>query len=195
MSLARPYLWRYEVIGDEGTGAGTGGTIWHASGFAPMTDVNEGETVIRTRLQISLSYGWQANGDDPPNALPQLWYQNMIIQVGLYARPDLDVTGTPPSPAGVTSDGNWIMNDMLTPRHIRTWYDTMTTNTQAEVNFQMDSGTGESFAKRGPFTVGTGSVFLCWDVFSPVNFWLQNSAAYVGWNGGVARLSTLVQTA
>lgn len=192
MSAARPLLWRYAEHRDQSLSGGAGANDWLNTFYANGPDINAGETVIRARLNINLTFGWRSEGTDTD--INQPWYQGQTNIVGLYANPALPSTSAPPSPATDLSDGYWIMNDALTV-HQAAYYSGGSGQTTAEVIYKLDSGTNETFGKRGPYTVDTGSVFLAWDFNSFGEYWLSDDSTFFGWMGGQARWSVLVQSA
>jgi len=193
MSSVRPLQWRYKNVADQATATGYAASIWGHSNFYPAIGLATGETVIRTRLQLNLMFGVQ--GLAPTTfPLPQLWYQGMIVRVGLYCDPTLPFTSTPPDVEVDTSDGGWLMNDLLMPRLVN-YGNEQGGNSWAEVNFQTDAGTFQSFGKRGPVTAATSGVYLCWFFNSADTFWELNSTDFFGYMGGSSQVSALVMTA
>lgn len=192
MSSARPLLWRYAEHRDQSLAGSAGANSWLNTFYANGPDIEAGETVLRTRLQINLTFGWRSEGDNTD--INQCWYQGQTNIVGLYANPGLASTSAPPSPATGLSDGYWIQNDALTLHQVA-YYSGGSGQTTAEAIYKADSGTNESFGKRGPYTIETGSVFLAWDFNSFGAYWLSNDGTFFGWMGGQARWAVLVETA
>lgn len=193
MSSIRPFQWRYAQLRDQSTGAGSGANHWLSTYHWPGPDIAAGETVIRTRLQMNMTFGWSSNLV-PGTDIDQPWYQGQSVLAGLYADPTLPSTDAPPSVGLDVSDGNWIMNDAMTV-HAVNYYTNVHSQTSAEVTFKIDTGLSESFGKRGPYTVDPGTVSLVWDIQSFSTYYELNETAFFGWMGGQARWAVLVQEA
>lgn len=193
MSLARPLQWRYGHLADSSTATGLGANQWTHLPYKNLIDVLEGETVIRTRLQAWLSFGVQSLVPSGPQNIT-LWYQDMNVQMGLYASPSLAGTGVPNAVSTDTSDGNWIQQELMSVHQV-VYFNNPGFNTISEVIFKIDTGLSESFGKRGPYTVPSGGLFLVWNFASTDLFWQLNDLDYYGYMGGVAKVSALIETA
>jgi len=183
MTVTRPWQWRYKSLTDQGL-ASNPAVYWRTNSFAPGPDILAGETVMRSRLQISLVFGvGSLGGTDVPLSLVS--WQAQQIRVGLYADKTLPSTDPPPGVATDVSDGNWIMNDIMTVHQVNYWTDPVGNNNQ-EIIYKYDSGTSDSEGRRGPYTVDVGTVHLVWD-FSDLGPWyLVDDGTYLGWQGGQA---------
>lgn len=193
MSPTRPLLWKFAKHSDEKPGADVASNAWLNTFYANGPDIEAGQTVLRTRLQITLTFGWQSvslTGGD----IEQPFYQGQTNIIGLYANPGLDASSPPPSPATSLSDGYWVQNDMLTPHSVN-YYTNYLGQTSAEVTYKADSGTNESFGKRGPYTTEVGSVFLAWSFDSFGSWFDSDDSEFLGWMGGAARWAVLVESA
>jgi hypothetical protein len=186
-------LWKYSEHRDASTAAGAGANSWLNTFFAEGPDIEAGQTVLRTRLQMNLTFGWQSvvlSGGD----IEHPWYEGQTNIVGLYANPGLSATGTPPSPATSLSDGFWVQNNAMTLSQV-SYYVNKLGQTSAEAVFKLDTGLSDSFGKRGPYTIDVGGVFLAWDFNAFGSYWLSDDTEFLGWMGGFARWAVLVESA
>jgi hypothetical protein len=193
MSATRPLLWKFAKHSDSKPAASSASNSWLNTFYANGPDIEAGQTVIRTRLQIDLVFGWQSvvlTGGD----IEQPFYQDNTNIVGLYAKPTLSTTSAPPSPALSLSDGYWVQNDALTVHRV-SYSTNYLGQAAAEVHYKADSGTNESFGKRGPYTVDVGSVFLAWNFSTFAAYWDSDDTEFSGWMGGTARWAVLVESA
>lgn len=180
-------------MSDQKPAASAGSNTWLETFYVNGPDIEQGQTVLATRLQISMVFGWQSvvlTGGD----IEQPFYQGMQVLAGLYANPGLSAVDSPPSPSTTLSDGYWQQNNMLTPHSVN--YSTnYLGQAAAEVVFKFDSGTSVSRSKRGPYTIDVGSVFLAWDIFTFGSWFNSDDSEFLGWMGGAARWAVLVETA
>lgn len=193
MSLARPLIWRYGQVTGSATAPGFFSTEWGEADYRSVIFVAAGETVLRTRLQGFLSFGVQGQSG-PTFNVPQLWYHDMSVRMGVYCNPALASDGVPSSVGVDTSDGWFVQSELMTP-HAINYYAQPAGGAQEEVLFKCDAGTSQSFGKRGPYTVEEGAVFLCWEFAASDTFWLLDDEAFFGYMGGVMQVSALIQTA
>lgn len=191
MANARQTQWRFARISDESTAVGFPGTIWGAGSDNLGMNIATSESILRTRLQAHFTFGVKQAGTTPPD-LPLLWYQGMRLNLGLYANKNGPITAHPPAVTTADSDGNWIMNEMLTPHQVNYFHRTASTFDHQEVVFKYDSGTLDVQSKRGPWTVN-GGMWLAWAFLSSVNFWILNSATQQGYMGGAVTYASLIE--
>jgi len=123
--------------------------------------------------------------------LPFLWYQDMRVNVGMYANDD----GGGAAPPGVTlsdSDGNWLFNTTLIPKIVNHHITHSAPSDIEEVIFEYPTGGLDIQSKRGPWT-SNGGIWLCWAFLSSTSFWLLNDANYTGFQGGAVHAAVLVE--
>lgn len=193
VSITRPLEWRNAFLQDSKPAGSADANFWLENFYAAGPVIQPGETVIRTRLQMNLTFGWQSvalEGGD----IEHPWYEAQQNIVGLYANPGRELADGSEDPSEDVSDGFWIQNDALTLHQVA--YNTnYLGQTMAETVWKCDSGTNESFGKRGPYTAEFGTVFLAWNFNNTGNYWNSDDTEFLGWMGGQARWAVLVQKA
>lgn len=193
MSATRPLQWRYAQHRDASTASGAGANSWLNTFFADGPGITEGETVLRTRLQMNLTFGWQSvalTGGD----IEHPWYEGTVNTVGLYANPSFAAGGIPPSPATDLSSGFWVQHNVMTLSQV-SYYTNYLGQTSAETIWKIDTGLSDSRGRRGPYTVPVGDILLCWDFAPFAAYWLSDDTEFLGWMGGAAQWAVLVETA
>lgn len=192
MANARPSIWNYAEVAGRWDSNGFSGSVWGSvPPFSVVCEMHEGQTLLRTRLEGYLTFGVQQVAA-ASNPLPRLWYQQMTVNVGIYAKPTNPLASNPPAVPPTISDGWWVQQEQMVPTIVE-HYDNGTGALSQLVTFNFASGVNDSAGRRGPWTADPSGIYLVWNFFSPTSFWTLHDANYIGYGGGAIFVSALVE--
>jgi hypothetical protein len=191
---SRPWQWRYTTIEGRWISGGYSASIWGGSnGFTTSGPINVGDTIIETRLDGYMSFGTEQQSMSS-SPLQGLWYSEMYVRYGVYAKKTQVLSTNPPSVVTNDSDGGWIMQGFMVPLMINHW-DNGTGALSQEIIFGFPGGTAVSKGRRGPYSANPAGAYFCWDFYSPTLFWQLNDSNFNGYGGGSILLTLGIEEA
>lgn len=195
MSDVRPMRWESATMGTQWPSEDEASNFWLNTSYQELFNLAHHETLIRTRLSMTLAFGVECLTPAVGRILP-LWYQSLQVNVGVYCQPEDVVHTAPPGIPQSPVDPGWVLYDMLTVHQIHIFADPSTSRNTQEVIMKLDAGSNQSFGKRGPaIQTGGCTISLGYNIFADNLFWGLHDSQYEGAMGGSATVSCLIQGA